>query len=83
METQQKKNIASNLWGLWCQLPQEQRKELTSKLGQVGQLLNIATNVQKIIVNRGDQTQDSASDAENASNKEEDIIEAEWEEVKK
>jgi hypothetical protein len=83
MENQQKKNIALNLWGLWCQLPQEQRKELTSQLGQVGQILNIATNVQKIIVNRGEQNQNAEGDVDKGATDEGDIIEAEWEEVKK
>lgn len=79
METQQKKNPLLDAWGLWCRLPSDKRNEMVNQLGTVGQILNIATNVQKIATTVAEKQNTSTS---NQENNEDDVIEAEWEESK-
>lgn len=83
METQQKKNPLLDAWGLWCRLPSDKRNEMVSQLGAVGQLLNIATNVQKIAATMTEkQNTATSTSTSNQENNDDDVIEAEWEESK-
>jgi len=80
METEKKINPITSAWQLWCGLPTEQRKDMTAKLGSLGQLLNIATNVQKIVETTTTQREGSA--ASQTTETDDDIIDVEWEESK-
>jgi len=83
MENQSKKNIVLDAWQLWCGLPTEQRQQMSSRLGAVGHLLNIATNVQKIVGPIQAQSAAAPQSPQAAStNEDDDIIDVEWEETK-
>ena len=81
----------SNLWNNWCNLPQEQRSQVAEKLGPVGNLLSIAANVQqfaneaRVVIDAQNEEATkppySKTSKESTMEDDEDIIDAEFEEV--
>lgn len=93
-DTKSAKNVVANMWSNWCSLEAGQRSQVASKLGAVGHVLSIAANLQNIAVDASKTLQD-AQDAQGSSESEtfetnetnarreheDDVIDAEYEEV--
>jgi len=92
MASQQKNphsSLISNLWGNWVNLDPAQRAAVASQLGTVGNILSIAANVHKFANTQMQQPSNPASDETPRPNQgggrhdDDDVIEVEFEEVKK
>jgi len=83
-------SLVSNLWKNWVQLEPSRRNQVASQLGTLGHLLTIAANVQNF-AQRSEQSQNSNPSSNQTSSTsrtsqvqdDEDIIEVDFEEVKK
>lgn len=73
--------LISNMWSNWCDLPLDTRQQVAEKLGVVGNLLSIAANVQSFATQmQAGIIEESQTSSEHLC-EDEDIIEAEYEEV--
>jgi hypothetical protein len=88
MASQQKNNslgLVSTLWNNWVQLDPARRTQVAAQLGSLGHLLTIAANVQNFAQHGdvSDEKNPSSAKTKSQVDDESDIIEAEYEEVKK
>lgn len=85
MANQKKPNVMANIWSNWCNLPIEQRNQVAQKLGPLGHALSIAANVHQFATQQNSTSQeveDKDSKVQTESNsKDENVIDAEFEEV--
>ena len=92
-QKQTQTGVISRLWTNWCSLEPNQRTQVAQKLGPMGQVLTIAANVHQFvnnpqqIIEPNQNTTDSRppSQDQNVNNQssedDEDVIDAEFEEV--
>ena len=77
MANQTAKKLVKNLWGTWRNLKVTDRSSIASQLGPVGHVLNIAANIQDI----AHPPEEVDPDAQKAEDLDDNIIDAEFEEV--
>lgn len=76
--------LVSTLWNNWVQLDPARRNQVASQLGSLGHLLTIAANVQNFAQQKENPQSEKQSSAQTKAQEDDsDIIEAEFEEVKK
>ena len=79
---EEKPKILENLWSSWCNLNSDTREQVASQLGPFGRVLNIAANVQHLVQNPNSQNSTKSNDSSEVMfDDDDDVIEAEFEEV--
>ena len=78
--------VVASIWKNWVQLDPTKRNQVASQLGTLGHLLTIAANVQNFAQNAESaktKNANSQASATPSQDEDDDIIEVEFEEVKK